>query len=64
MRKLVDTMKGGTEMLGALRRSVYDIATEGAKGGGALKSFLDQNEKALKILGRRHRAPRQPQDAR
>ena len=50
MRKLVDVVGKDPEMLSALRRSVYDIATEGAQGGGALKSFLDQNEKALKVL--------------
>ena len=50
MRKLVDVVGKDPEMLSALRRSVYDIATEGAQGGGSLKSFLDQNEKALKVL--------------
>ena len=50
MRKLVDVMKGDPEMLAALRRSVYDVAQEGSQGGGSLKSFLDQNEKSLKVL--------------
>lgn len=50
MRKLVDTMGKDPEMLPALRRAVYDIATEGAQGGGALKSFLDTNEKSLRVL--------------
>ena len=50
MRKLVDVVGKDPEMLLALRRSVYDIATEGAQGGGSLKSFIDNNEKALKVL--------------
>jgi hypothetical protein len=50
MRKLVDAMNPNPEMVDALRRSVYDIATQGAQGGGALKSFLDNNERALKVL--------------
>jgi len=50
MRKLVTQMSGDPEMLAALRRSVYDTATKGAKGGGALKTFLDTNEKSLAVL--------------
>lgn len=50
MRKLVDAMSPNPEMVNALRRSVYDIATQGAQGGGALKSFLDNNERSLKVL--------------
>lgn len=50
MRKLVDTMGKDPEMLPALRRAVYDIATEGAQGGGALKAFLDTNERSLRVL--------------
>lgn len=50
MRKLVNVVGKDPEMLSSLRRSVYDIATEGAQGGGSLKSFLDINEKALKVL--------------
>lgn len=50
MRKLVNEMGKDPEMLAALRRSVWDIATEGAKSGGALKGFLDTNQKALKVL--------------
>ena len=50
MRKLVDVVGKDPEMLSSLRRSVYDVATEGAQGGGALKSFLDGNEKSLKVL--------------
>jgi hypothetical protein len=50
MRKLVDVVGKDPENLAALRRSVYDIATEGTQGGGSLKSFIDNNEKALKIL--------------
>ncbi len=50
MTKLVGTMNKDPDMLAALRRSVYDVATEGAQGGGALKTFLDNNEKSLKVL--------------
>lgn len=50
MRKLVNEMGKDPEMLAALRRSVWDIATEGAKSGGALKGFLDTNQKSLKVL--------------
>jgi hypothetical protein len=37
MRKLVNEMEKDPEILAALRRSVWDIATEGAQSGGALK---------------------------
>lgn len=50
MTKLVNVVGKEPEMLSALRRSVYDIATEGTQGGGALKTFLDSNEKSLKVL--------------
>lgn len=50
MTKLVNVVGRDPDMLGALRRSVYDIATEGAQGGGALRTFLDSNEKSLKVL--------------
>jgi hypothetical protein len=50
MRVLVDELGKNPEQLAALRRSVYDMATEGAAGGGALKTFLDNNEKSLKVL--------------
>jgi len=50
MRKLVDQMSADPENLAALRRSVYEAAMEGTRGGGALKSFLDSNEKALTVL--------------
>ena len=50
MQKMVNVMGKDPEMLAALRRSIYDIAGEGTKGGGALKAFLDQNENSLKIL--------------
>jgi len=50
MRTLVNEMGKDPEMLAALRRSVWDVATEGAKSGGALKGFLDTNEKSLKVL--------------
>lgn len=50
MRVLVDELGKNPEQLAALRRSIYDLATEGATGGGALKTFLDNNEKSLKVL--------------
>ena len=50
MRVLVDELSKNPEQLAALRRSIYDLATEGATGGGALKTFIDNNEKSLKVL--------------
>lgn len=50
MRKLVQTFGKDPEMLGALRRSVYEVATGGAQGGGSLDGFLRNNERALKVL--------------
>jgi len=50
MRNLVDVVKSDAESLAALRRAVFDVATEGAAGGGALRTFLDRNEKSLKVL--------------
>lgn len=50
MTKLVSAVGKDAETLASLRRSVYDIATEGAQGGGALKTFIDSNEKSLKVL--------------
>jgi len=50
MRVLVDELAKNPEQLASLRRSVYDMATEGAAGGGALKTFIDNNEKSLKVL--------------
>lgn len=50
MKKLVDTMGKDPDMLASLRRSVFDIATEGAKGGGGLRSFIENNEKSLRVL--------------
>ncbi len=50
MTKLVSAVGKDAETLASLRRSVYDIATEGAQGGGSLKTFIDSNEKALKVL--------------
>ncbi len=52
MRKLVDQLGKDPERLSALRRSVYDVAMEGAEGGGNLKKFLSTNEKALEVLFR------------
>jgi len=50
MQTLVRGIEKDPEMLAALRRSVFDVATGGAQKGGALKSFIDNNEGALKIL--------------
>jgi hypothetical protein len=50
MRVLVDELGKDPDQLAALRRSIYDMATEGAAGGGALKTFIDNNEKSLKVL--------------
>jgi hypothetical protein len=50
MQTLVRGIEKDPEMLAALRRSVFDVATGGAQKGGALKSFIDNNESALKIL--------------
>jgi hypothetical protein len=52
MRVLVDQLGKDPDNLAALRRSVYDVAMEGAQGGGDLKSFLGTNEKALRVLFR------------
>ena len=50
MRTLVNEMSKDPENLAALRRSVYDLATEGATKGGALEPFLRNNEKSMKVL--------------
>lgn len=50
MSTLVRGVEKDPEMLAALRRSVFDIATSGAQKGGALKSFLDNNSGSLKVL--------------
>lgn len=50
MQTLVRGIEKDPEMLAALRRSVFDVATSGAQKGGALKSFIDNNESSLKIL--------------
>lgn len=50
MRKLVNVVGKDPDMLASLRRSVYDIATQGAQGGGSLKTFLDNNERSMKVL--------------
>jgi hypothetical protein len=50
MQTLVRGVEKDPEMLAALRRSVFDVATAGAQKGGALKSFIDNNESSLKIL--------------
>jgi hypothetical protein len=50
MRVLVDELSKNPEQLAALRRSIYDLATEGAAGGGSLKTFIDNNKKSLEVL--------------
>jgi hypothetical protein len=50
MRVLVDQVGKDPESLAALRRKVWEIATGGAQGGGALESFLKGNEKSLGVL--------------
>jgi hypothetical protein len=50
MRILVDQVGKDPENLAALRRQVWDLATGGAQGGGALESFLKNNEKSLGVL--------------
>ena len=50
MRVLVDQVGKDPEALAALRRQVWDLATGGAQGGGALESFLKNNEKSLGVL--------------
>ena len=50
MRVLVNQVGKDPESLGALRRQVWDLATGGAQGGGALESFLKNNEKSLGVL--------------
>lgn len=50
MRVLVDEFGKDPERLAALRRKVWDIATQGAQAGGTLEGFLKANEKALAVL--------------
>jgi hypothetical protein len=50
MRVLVDELGKDPERLSALRRAVFDVAGEGSLKGGALKTFIDTNEKSLKVL--------------
>ncbi len=50
MRTLVNEMSKDPENLAALRRSVFDLATEGAAKGGALEGFMRNNEKSMKVL--------------
>jgi hypothetical protein len=50
MRVLVDELGKDPERLAALRRAVFDVAGEGSLKGGALKTFIDTNEKSLKVL--------------
>jgi hypothetical protein len=50
MNTLMRGVEKDPEMLAALRRSVFDVATGGAQKGGALKSFIDNNEKSLNVL--------------
>ena len=50
MRTLVNAFKGDSEKIASLRRSVFDMATQGTANGGALQSFLDTNRRSLKVL--------------
>jgi hypothetical protein len=50
MQTLVRGVEKDPEMLAALRRSVFDIAQGASEKGGSLKSFIDANEKAMKVL--------------
>jgi hypothetical protein len=50
MQTLVRGVEKDPEMLAALRRSVFDIAQAASEKGGSLKSFIDSNEKAMKVL--------------
>ena len=50
MRVLVDELGKDPERLTALRRAVFDVANESSARGGDLKSFIDTNEKSLKVL--------------
>lgn len=50
MRKLVDQTGNDPELLAALRRAVFQTATEGSQQGGLLSSFIQGNEKSLKVL--------------
>lgn len=50
MRVLVDQLGKDPEQLASLRRAVFDVAGEGSLQGGALKTFIDSNEKSLKVL--------------
>jgi hypothetical protein len=50
MRVLVDQVGKDPDSLAALRRQVWDVATGGAQGGGALESFLKNNDKSLGVL--------------
>ena len=52
MRTVVDQVGKDPESLAALRRKVWDLATSGTQGGGALESFLKNNEKSLGVLFR------------
>lgn len=50
MRVLVDEFGKDPERLAALRRSVFEVAAQGSQKGGALQTFLQNNEKSLGIL--------------
>jgi len=50
MQTLVRGVEKDPEMLAALRRAVFDIAQGASEKGGSLKSFIDTNEKAMKVL--------------
>jgi hypothetical protein len=50
MRVLVNELGKDPERLASLRRAVFDVAGEGSLKGGALRSFIDTNEKSLGVL--------------
>ena len=50
MRVLVDQVGKDPESMAAIRRQVWDLATGGAQGGGALETFLKGNERSLNVL--------------
>ena len=50
MRVLVEELGKDPDRLAALRRAVFDVANESSGKGGDLKSFIEANEKSLKVL--------------
>jgi len=50
MRVAVNAMGRDPENLAALRRSVFELARQGAGEGASLANFIDKNQKSLSIL--------------